>query len=170
MGDHLRAVSGYAQRAPVHAGFNSMYEHVLLPTDGSEPAAAAAWHALGIAGKYDATLHAIFAIDTGTSWLTVSKDEVHDALWELGQETSEDVLRDVQTAAVEADVELVTDVLEGPADERIVEYAGEFGIDLIVMGTHGRAGLEHRLLGSVTERVIRGTAIPVMTVTAQSEL
>ena len=94
MGDHLRAVSGYAQRAPVHAGFNSMYEHVLLPTDGSEPAAAAAWHALGIAGKYDATLHVIFAIDTGTSWLTVSKDEVHDALWELGQETSEDVLRD----------------------------------------------------------------------------
>ena len=94
MGDHLRAVSGYAQRAPVHAGFNSMYEHVLLPTDGSEPTAAATWHALGIAGKYDATLHAIFAIDTGTSWLTVSKDEVHDALWELGQETSEDVLRD----------------------------------------------------------------------------
>lgn len=94
MGDHLRAVSGYAQRAPVHAGLNSMYEHVLLPTDGSEPAAAAAWHALGIAGKYDATLHAIFAIDTGTSWLTVSKDEVHDALRELGQETSEDVLRD----------------------------------------------------------------------------
>ena len=94
MGDHFRAVSGYAQRAPVHAGLNSMYEHVLLPTDGSEPAAAAAWHALGIAGKYDATLHVIFAIDTGTSWLTVSKDEVHDALWELGQETSEDVLRD----------------------------------------------------------------------------
>ena len=94
MGDHLRAVSGYAQRAPVHAGLNSMYEHVLLPTDGSEPTAAAAWHALGIAGKYDATLHVIFTIDTGTSWLTVSKDEVRDALWELGQETSEDVLRD----------------------------------------------------------------------------
>ena len=49
----------------------------------------------------------------------------------------------------DAGVELVTEILEGAPDRRIPEYAAENGIDLVVMGTHGRTGLQHRLLGSV---------------------
>ena len=51
----------------------------------------------------------------------------------------------------------------------ILDYVDENGIDCIVMGTHGRRGLEHYLLGSVTERVVRLAKVPVMTVHASDE-
>lgn len=141
-----------------------MYETVLLATDGSEPASAAAWHALDIADQDEATLHALFVIDTNTSWLAVSKGEVHDALRELGEDTSRAVLEEIETAAADADVELVTAVVEGSPDDRIVEYAATNDVDLIVLGTHGQQGIDRRLLGSVTERVVRNAAAPVLTV------
>lgn len=145
-----------------------MYERILVPTDGSEPASAAVLHALDIAEQYGATLHALFVVDTGTNWLTVSKNEIRDALRDIGQETSEQVLRDVETATADADVELVTNVLEGSPDERILDYIVDNDIDLTVMGTHGRSGIEHRLLGSVSERVIRAAGRPVMTVAPEN--
>jgi nucleotide-binding universal stress UspA family protein len=56
------------------------------------------------------------------------------------------------------------EVREGPPHAEIVAYAAENAIDLIVMGTHGRTGLSHMLLGSVTERVVRTAPCPVLTV------
>jgi hypothetical protein len=53
---------------------------------------------------------------------------------------------------------------EGPAAKTIVEYAATIHADAIVMGTHGRSGLEHMLLGSVAEAVARGASCPVLTV------
>jgi nucleotide-binding universal stress UspA family protein len=53
---------------------------------------------------------------------------------------------------------------QAPPAEAIVRIAKEEGFDLIVMGTHGRTGIEHLLLGSVAERVIRGSEVPVITV------
>lgn len=55
-------------------------------------------------------------------------------------------------------------VLSGIPFEEIVKKAGESGADLIVMGTHGRKGLDHMLFGSTAERVVRGAACPVMTI------
>ena len=99
-----------------------MYNDVLLATDGSEPASAATQYALDVAEQYGATLHALFVIDTNTSWLTVSKSEVHDVLRDLGEDASRAVLEDVETAAADADVDLTTEVVEGAPDDRIVEY------------------------------------------------
>jgi nucleotide-binding universal stress UspA family protein len=50
-----------------------------------------------------------------------------------------------------------------PVDE-INQFAGENGVDLIIMGTHGRSGLAHLLIGSVTERIVRTSRIPVLTI------
>lgn len=58
-------------------------------------------------------------------------------------------------------------LLEGVPHAEIVRLASELGADLIVMGTHGRTGLEHLLLGSVAERVLRTSTIPVLTVPAK---
>lgn len=146
-----------------------MYNDVLLATDGSEPASTAMQHALDIAEQYGATLHALFVIDTNTSWLTVSKAEVHDVLYDLGEDASRAVLDDVETAAADADVDLTREVVEGAPDDRIVEYAAANDVDLIVVGTHGRRGIDRRLLGSVTERVIRNAATPVLTVKPRPE-
>lgn len=150
-------------------GATNVYERILVPTDGSDPASAAVRHALDLAKQHGAILHALFVINTDKSWLTVSRTDVDDALRDIGQETSERVLREVETAAADADVELVTEVLEGTPDERILTCADDDGADLIVMGTHGHSGLQRRLLGSVTERVIRGADVPVMTVSTPTE-
>ena len=56
------------------------------------------------------------------------------------------------------------EVLTGPAASEIVEYARSHDMDLIVMGTHGRRGLSHLLMGSVAERVLRTAHCPVLTV------
>jgi nucleotide-binding universal stress UspA family protein len=141
-----------------------VYDRILVPTDGSEPASAAVRRALDLAEQYDATLHALFVVNTDKNWVTVSKVEVHDALWEVGRETATRVLAAVQAVTTDADVELVTEILEGSPDQRIPEYAAENGIDLVVLGTRGRTGIQHRLLGSVTERVIREADVPVMAV------
>src|SRR5699024_5461129 len=144
-----------------------MYDRILVPTDGSETAAAAVRHALDLAERYDATLHALFVVDTDKSWMTVSKVEVHDALWEVGRETATRFLAEGDAGTADAGVELITEIHEGGPHRRHPEYAAENGIDLVVMGTHGRTGLQHRLLGSVTERVIRETDVTVMAVNAE---
>ena len=64
------------------------------------------------------------------------------------------------TSRVEAEAVVAT----GPIADTIIACAKEKGADLIVMGTHGRTGLTHLLLGSVAERVVRGSHVPVLTV------
>jgi nucleotide-binding universal stress UspA family protein len=58
-------------------------------------------------------------------------------------------------------------LLRGVAHKEIVRFSEENGADLVVMGTHGRTGLEHVLLGSVAERVVRMATMPVLTVRQQ---
>lgn len=148
---------------------NPIYERILVPTDGRGPSTNAVRHAVGLAETYDATVHAVFVIDTSTSWLTVSKSDVHDTLWAVGRKASEQALQGVETVAADADVDLVTEVLEGTPAEAILAYATENDVDLVVMGTHGHSAFERRLLGSVTQKVAGGADVPVMTVSDATE-
>ena len=59
---------------------------------------------------------------------------------------------------------VVTETREGVPHDTILEYAEEADVDVVVMGTHGRSGLDRYLLGSVTERVVRSAEVPVLTV------
>ena len=63
---------------------------------------------------------------------------------------------------------ITTEVRTGPAARMILEFATEKGIDLIVMGTHGRTGLAHIVMGSVAERVVRMAPCPVLTLRANT--
>ncbi|QIB74761.1 universal stress protein [Halogeometricum borinquense] len=146
-----------------------MYERILVPTDGSDLSSAAARHAFDLAQQYDATVHALYVVETDTGWLTVSKNDVRETLRELGEKASKQAFRDVERIAATTQAEVVTDVLEGTPEEQILQYTDENDIDLIVMGTHGHSGLERRLVGSVTNRVVRGADVPVMAVNAPSE-
>jgi nucleotide-binding universal stress UspA family protein len=70
----------------------------------------------------------------------------------------------VEAAADEVDtVDTVTAIERGPPHRAILDYADENAIDLIVMGTHGRTGIERYLLGSVAEKVVRTSDVPVLT-------
>jgi nucleotide-binding universal stress UspA family protein len=141
-----------------------MYERVLVATDGGELAETAARHAMALAGVHGATVHAAFVVDTDTGWLTVSKSEVRDSLRQVGQDAGREALEAVERLATEAGVPVVTELLEGTPEEELVAYAEAADVDLVVMGTHGREGVRRRLLGSVTERVVRDAPVPVLTV------
>jgi len=66
-------------------------------------------------------------------------------------------------------VSVVTAVRTGAPYERILDYADQEGADMVVMGTHGRTGVDRYLLGSVTEKVVRTADIPVLTVRAEED-
>ncbi len=141
-----------------------MYEHILVPTDGGEPATAALEHALELASIHDATIHACYVIDTTTSPLVVSKAEVRATLREVGEDAAGQAFDDAAALAESYDAALETHLREGKPVEAILDAVDEIDADLVVMGTHGREGVSRRLLGSVAERVIRESPVPVLTV------
>jgi len=120
-------------------------DNILVPTDGSEGAEAATEHAIDLVTEVGGTLHA----------LHVASD---------GRENESSPTDDVRERGEAAGVEVVTATRNGRPHEAIAGYVAEVGIDVVVMGTHGRAGLRRYLLGSVTERTVRFSPVPVVSV------
>jgi nucleotide-binding universal stress UspA family protein len=137
------------------------YDRVLVPTDGSDSAAAAERRAVDVAREFDAALDVLTVVETTGVGFDV-RSEQHRA-------ASEAAAGDIVDAAVgrarEAGVERVEGAVSfGTPHRKIRSYAEERGADLIVVGTHGRTGLDRYLLGSVAERVLRLATVPVLTV------
>jgi nucleotide-binding universal stress UspA family protein len=138
-----------------------MYDRILFPTDGSDPAATALEYALDLASAHGSTVRVLNVADTDRDSVTRIGGQVVDALVQEGE-------RIVETAADRASergVTTLTDVVQGDPDATIVDVADRSGTDLVVMATHGRRGIERILLGSVTERVLDATTTPVLTIT-----
>lgn len=136
-----------------------MYDRILFPTDGREGAYAVFDHVLDMVAHHEATLHILYVADTTHDSVTRIGGGVVDVLEQEGQQI-------VQEFADQADrhhVPTVTDVLQGGVPATITEYAGEAKIDLIVMPTRGRTGVQRLLLGSTAERVVRQASVPVLT-------
>lgn len=142
-----------------------MYDRILFPTDGSETALAALDYALLVADVHGATLHVLNVADTNRDSVTQIRGEVVDVLESEGEQT----VSEAADRAADSGVPVETDVLQGDPSSTIADYAEEYGVDLVVMATHGRRGLERFLLGSVTERVINATEVPVLTVTPDEQ-
>jgi len=143
-----------------------MYREILLPTDGGPASAAAVSHAVDLAAQVDGRLHALYVVDTTVyPSLDAGVETVLSALREEGETALDEVTR----AAEAAGVPVVSELVSGTPHSDIIEYAAENDVDLIVMGTHGRTGLDRYLLGSVTERIVRRSPIPVLTVRAPEE-
>ncbi|EMA52262.1 universal stress protein [Halococcus thailandensis] len=143
-----------------------MYDHVLLPTDGSEAAMDAENEAFEITTTNDATLHVLFVVDETAGPLNVRGG---DERFEEAESEGEETVSEIVDRATEAGVEDVTDVVRrGVPHEEILDYADEY-CDLVVMGTRGRSGLDRQLLGSVTEKVVRRSNPSVLTVRVGSE-
>jgi len=139
-----------------------MYSKILVPTDGSTLMDEVIERAIDLADTYDATIHGLYVVNTSaTSTLDPDTRETVDrSLASRGEQATETIT----AAAEEAGVECETRIERGIPDEEIVEYAEGEGIDMIVMGTHGRTGLSHFLLGSVAEKVLRQATVPVFLV------
>jgi len=137
-----------------------MFDRLLFPTDGSDGAAAVFDHVLDVAAAHDATVHVLNVADTTRESVTQLQGRVVDTLEQAGAET----VREAATRASDRGVPTVTEVLQGEPYRTIVDYAETYDIDLVIMPTHGRRGLERFLLGSTTERVVRRSEVPVLTI------
>jgi nucleotide-binding universal stress UspA family protein len=142
------------------------YDEILVATDGSNHAMAAVDHAVGIAERFDARIHAVNVVDVAriahSPNVTVPVDLV-ETFVSVGEDTTTDVAEMARDAGLDA----TTAVRKGAPRDELLAYAEENDIDLIVMGSAGRTGLDRYLLGSTTEGVLRRATVPVLAVRAE---
>lgn len=144
-----------------------MYKQILCPVDGSDTSNRGMAEALNLAREIQASvrfLHIIDSFHPTLDGLEVSNiAEIINDLHERGKY----ILEQAKTSALSQGVEADTAMLENDANrvsEVIVKHAEQWPADLILMGTHGRRGLSHLLMGSDAETVIRTSPVPVLTV------
>ncbi|WP_137895762.1 universal stress protein [Ramlibacter sp. 2FC] len=143
-----------------------MFKHILVPVDGSPTSMQAVAKAAGLAKAFGSALTAIYVIDpypftgVGTDfaygqaqYLNAATAEANDAIKAAREQLESDGLA-VQTRVVESHT----------AWRGILETATAIGADLVVMGSHGRRGLEKLVLGSVAQRVLAHATLPVLVV------
>ncbi|ELZ12026.1 UspA domain protein [Halovivax asiaticus JCM 14624] len=134
-----------------------MYDHVLVPTDGSESSTRAAEHAISLAAMLDSTVHALSVIEgTGQSQ--------RDQLRTDPESEARDAVEAVERGATAEGVSVTTTLREGPPADAIRDQVAAADADLIVMGTDNRSGLDRVLKPSVAEDVKEHATIPVLTV------
>jgi nucleotide-binding universal stress UspA family protein len=137
-----------------------MYDTILVPTDGSDGANRAVEHALDLAEHYQATVHALFVVDTsryGEPALS-STELVIDELEAEGK----DLLDELADRADNKGLEVIERCCHGIPHDEITGYAEQIDADLIVLGFQGHS--HHNMIGSVAERVTRSGARPVLIV------
>ena len=142
------------------------YDHVLLPTDGSEATLAATAEAGRLASLSGATVHVLSVADTRNRFESPSAGLATEA-WDQAEHERAEAAIDDAIDALPDGVPTERVVREGIPKTEVLDYADEEQVDVVVMGTHGRTGLDHYLIGSVTERVVRESTVPVLTVRAE---
>jgi nucleotide-binding universal stress UspA family protein len=140
-----------------------MYDRILVPTDGSSGVERAVAHAIDLAAAHDAEVHALYVVNTA-SYSSMPMETSWEQVQEMLGEEGETALERVRELGDEAGVSVETVLADGSPSKEIVHHAENEDCDLIVMGTHGRGGIDRLLLGSVAERVVRSSRVPVLTV------
>ncbi|MFB6222866.1 MAG: universal stress protein [Haloarcula sp.] len=152
-----------------------MYDNILIPTDGSETAENAVDQAVDVASKYGATVHALYVVDVDATSYSLGSEQVDrirqgsiDEMTEVKADADE-ATGYVHDRAAEHGVEVEEHITAGEPARAIRSFVEDNDIDLVVMGSHGRSGLKRVILGSVTEKVLRRTRLPVLVVDVHGE-
>jgi nucleotide-binding universal stress UspA family protein len=143
-------------------GGGAMYKTILMPTDGSPCSLQALEHGLGLAKALGAKVHFLYVLENPAQAIWIAPESVPYGLELLEdlRKAGEEAVAKALAMAQEKGVEATGEVKEGVPIPTIVEAAK--GFDLLVMGTHGRTGLDKLLLGSVTEGVLHRVSVPVL--------
>lgn len=149
----------------INSDVNPDYNRILHPTDGSEGSAVALEHAIDVAKSYQAELQIVSVVNSQALNSEFAYD-VDETLSQLESQAEEHISEAVSVATSQG-VEAIGKVKVGIPFSKILNHSRRNDIDLIVMGTQGRTGLDRLLVGSVTERIIRRTRVPVLTVKPQ---
>ena len=142
-------------------------KNILVATDFSESSTTALEYGRALARTFNATLHVVHVVDNFmlqgmlADAAPVDYGDLLDKLEEAARRQLDAAIREDDRRELGAKAVLLSGTAPAPA---IVNYATEAHIDLIVMGTHGRGGWSHLLMGSVAEKVVRMAPCPVLTV------
>jgi len=145
-----------------------LYKKILLPTDGSKFANKAAEHAIWIAGASGAEIIALNVIETSSLVGLPAEDlivRIKDMLKEEGRLALEHIFEMASKESLDdGDLKVTLKTKEGSPADVILRTIEDENIDLVVIGTSGKHGLDRFLLGSVTEKVVRSAKCPVLAV------
>ena len=147
-----------------------MYKRILVPVDGSRTSTRGLKEALYLAGDSKARLKLLHVVDQSVLTLTpeMGAANIVDSLIAAGEKT----LKRARALAARQRVKVETampESLSGRVADVILNEARKWRADLIVMGTHGRRGISHMLLGSDAEAVVRSSPVPVLLVRGKNE-
>jgi nucleotide-binding universal stress UspA family protein len=137
-----------------------MFQHILVPLDGSTLAEAILPHARAMAAAFDARVTLVHVLETP------SRETVHVFDWHLRKAEAEAYLQEQVTCLQQAGLAVASELLEGPASERIVEYAGEQQADLIILSSHGQGGLSEWHVSHIAQKVLQRGVTSILLVRA----
>jgi nucleotide-binding universal stress UspA family protein len=140
------------------------YKQILIGTDGGDLMPPVYNHVAYLAQLTGATVHVAYVLDIAgfTAYpVDSSWENMYDVLLDEGKQIVANAKNDLTSRSVNED-RIVTAVLDGHPAEELDKYAGSHDIDLVVIGSHGRKGLDRLLIGSVADKVVRGAKVPVL--------
>ncbi len=144
------------------------FKKILVPTDYSEMSLSALEYALTFSRMFGAQIYLFHTLDTIPVLSLESMDlTTESVIYETEQNAKSD-LHAFKVSRIGEIPNLTEVVRKGVAEDQIVKFATEEDIDLIIMATHGRSGIAHILMGSVAEKVVQRSEVPVLTVKPES--
>jgi nucleotide-binding universal stress UspA family protein len=142
-----------------------LFKRILIATDGSRRTMNAIGKGLEIARVHSSKVFAVYVVDTVT-FTSIPMDVTWENMYQLLKEEGNEAVKQVkETAGPGLDVE--AQVIEGNPAMEITKFAKEHDIDLIVVGTLGKSGIDRILLGSVAEKIVRLSNCPVLVIKSQ---
>ncbi len=147
-----------------------MFQRILVPVDGSNTSNLALQEAIKLAKEQGAQVRIIHVVDEVNINLETefATDEFYQAMRKSGLSILEKSRETARLAGLAAETELLERVPFGSRiSDMIVDEAKRWKADLVIIGTHGRRGVNHLLLGSVAEKVVRIATTPVMLIRGQ---
>jgi nucleotide-binding universal stress UspA family protein len=144
-----------------------MFAKIMIATDGSAPSYQAAKQGVEIARVSGGQVVAVYVVDVprlaslpGYAGIAGTKDQLLELMIRQGQEATQEV----EHIALDAGVPCSKVILKGHPSDELLKYSQEPGADLLVMGAVGKSGLNRFLLGSVAQKVVQHSKVPVMLV------
>jgi len=138
------------------------FERILFPTDFSDHAAHAQRYAVSLARQYGADLHLIHVVQLFSYVVDFGMDS--SAQYQSVQASLQEMMDSLMNGLADEPFSVTGELIQGDPVKEVVSTARSDNSDLIIMGTHGRAALEHALLGSIAEKVVRKAPCQVLTV------
>ncbi|MEX2353036.1 MAG: universal stress protein, partial [Gammaproteobacteria bacterium] len=136
-------------------------KHILHPTDFSDNSSQALKYACSLATQYHAELHLLHVIQDAGWMIPAVAMSFPDDYYEKQKQYAQEELASLPDKILSHTGSVTRNSYEGSPYVKIVQYAKEHAIDMIVMSTHGHSGIEHLVMGSVAENVVRTAPCPV---------